>query len=83
MVAGVLFRDELLRNSAEYSGQLTQFKKEPFKYINYGALAYVGNSRGVAELKAIWDLPPFNHLPFAAAGTTEASHNSKSLIAGV
>jgi NADH:ubiquinone reductase (non-electrogenic) len=32
---------------------------EPFKLINYGALAYVGASKGVAELKTLlWDNHP-------------------------
>jgi NADH dehydrogenase FAD-containing subunit len=66
---GSLFRDEIVNpkfnptESGVKGGQdspRTTYTKQPFKYVNYGALAYVGNSRGVAELKAIWDLPPFN-----------------------
>lgn len=60
------FLRRLLRDTA-FDEDLV-VKHTGFRYVNYGALAYVGNSRGVAELKPMWELPPFTENSSGSSG---------------
>ena len=69
-----------LYNDTKFSPSLVS-NYESFQLVNYGALAYVGSSRGVAELKSLlWDNHPVRDSkggPPASAGgvvTVEGAH---------
>jgi len=63
----------LLRDTACVSGDAKEVNSridcyDPFIFHNYGALAYVGTSKGVAELKTVLWSNPLEALRSAAAG---------------